>query len=436
MRIVHLVPGTGNFHCGACLRDHSLAKHIGVSSDHDMVLVPLYLPMVTDHEEMAEAPILLGGINLYLQQKAEIFRRTPRWLDRVLDSTVLLRRASDFAGMTSAHDLGTMTLSSFEGLDGHQRKEWRRLLKWLRDEGKPDVVSLSNGLLTGVARAIREEIGVPVIASFQGEDSFLDGLPEPYGQRSWDAYSRAAEDVDWFVAPSEFAGRDMASRLGLANGQWELVGNGIDMAGIRMREGLPRVPVIGFLSRMCPPKGLDTVVEAFLILRRRMDDVELRIGGAMTPEDRDFVLALKRRIAAAGAENAVRWLPNMTFKEKVSFLRSLTLLSVPSRFKEAFGLFLIEAMAAGVPVVQPRAGAFPEIVGNTGGGWIYDGEGAEALAAAWEEALSDDGEVSTRGKAGRSGVEARYTAGHMARGYASIVEKAVAKGVERAARIG
>ncbi|MEM7146148.1 MAG: glycosyltransferase family 4 protein [Verrucomicrobiota bacterium] len=412
------------------MRDHALARQLGADSDHEMVLVPLYLPMVGDHDAMTEAPILLGGINLFLQEKTGLFRKTPRWLDRLLDSQALLRRASEFAGMTSAHDLGTMTLSSFEGLAGHQGKEWRRLMQWLKDEGKPDVVSLSNGLLSGVAGAIREEVGVPVVASFQGEDSFLDGLPEPYAARSWEAYGEAASGVDRFIAPSRFAGEDMARRLGLEEGHWEVVSNGIEVDKIPLRERAPKEVTIGFLSRMCPPKGLETVVEAFLILRKRRAGVRLKIGGATTPEDRAFIEDLKARIAAAGAEGEVEWYPNMSFEEKVVFLQSLTILSVPSRFQEAFGLFLVEAMAAGVPVVQPRAGAFPEIVEATGGGWIYDGEGPEALAEAWDASLADDAELIRRGKAGRAGVEGSYTAGHMAKGYADVVEKAAAKGVE------
>jgi glycosyltransferase involved in cell wall biosynthesis len=402
-----------------------------------MVMVPLYLPMVNDHEALTEAPILLGGINLFLQQKAGLFRHTPRWFDRFLDSGRLLRRASDFAGMTSAHDLGAMTLSSFEGLDGVQGKEWRRLVSWVKAEGKPDVVSLSNGLLSGVAAAIREDVGVPVIASFQGEDSFLDGLPQSYAAQSWEAYGKAAAHVDRFIAPSRYAGEYMERRLGLRPDRWEVVANGIDCDDFTMGDGLPAPPVIGFLSRLCPPKGLETVVESFLLLRRRRGGggIRLHLGGAMTPEDKGFVSTLQARIEREGAGGDISWFPNMSFGGKQEFLRGLTLLSVPSRFPEVFGLFLIEAMASGVPVVQPRSGAFPEIVEGTGGGWIYDGQGAEVLADAWEASLSDEKEIARRGAAGRAGVERGYTAEGMAREYARIAEATVAKDVEGGAGI-
>ena len=85
MRIIHLTPGTGNFHCGSCLRDHAMVRALG-KVGHEMTLVPLYLPMVTDDEKAdSSAPLFLGGINMYLQQKFRFFRWTPKWLDRFFD---------------------------------------------------------------------------------------------------------------------------------------------------------------------------------------------------------------------------------------------------------------------------------------------------------------------------------------------------------------
>ncbi|MFV1995792.1 MAG: transposase [Verrucomicrobiales bacterium] len=159
MKILHLVPGTGNFHCGACLRDHALVKALQKDFGHEVTMVPLYLPLVLDEagagdEALASMPIFLGGVNLFLQEKAGIFRHAPRWMERLLDSKALLRGAAHFAGMTSARDLGEMTLSSFRAAEGRQVKEWRKLLDWIEGEGRPDVISLSNGLLIGIAKTL------------------------------------------------------------------------------------------------------------------------------------------------------------------------------------------------------------------------------------------------------------------------------------------
>ena len=101
---------------------------------HEMTLVPLYLPMVTDDEhEHTKAPLFLGGINMYLQQKFSFFRWTPKWIDRFFDRESLLMGLIEKAGMTRARDLGEMTVSSLKGTHGEQRKEVQKLLTWLTD---------------------------------------------------------------------------------------------------------------------------------------------------------------------------------------------------------------------------------------------------------------------------------------------------------------
>ena len=206
MRLVHLTAGTGSFFCGTCLRDHALVKALR-RLGHDALMVPLYLPLVLDDSgSREESPLFFGGINVYLQQKSAFFRHTPRWFDKLLDSPALLRQAGRRAGMTNPRELGEMTLSMIEGEHGHQAKELDKLVAWLVEQ-KPDVVCLSNSLLIGVARRVREELRVPIICSLQGEDAFLDSLPEPYRERCWQLAQERAADVDRFVAPSRYLQR-------------------------------------------------------------------------------------------------------------------------------------------------------------------------------------------------------------------------------------
>ena len=76
MRIALLVPGTGSFYCGSCLRDNALAREL-LRQGHDVTLVPIYTPTRTDEPNVSEERVLYGGINVYLQQKVPLFRRTP-----------------------------------------------------------------------------------------------------------------------------------------------------------------------------------------------------------------------------------------------------------------------------------------------------------------------------------------------------------------------
>lgn len=394
-------------------------------------MVPLYLPMVLDEEMPAKTPVFLGGVNLYLQQKIRMFRRAPRWVDRLLDSERILRAAAERAAMTRAEDLGEMTLSSFEGAEGKQAKEWRKLLAWIREVGCPDVVSLSNGLLIGIAKSVRREIGVPVVATLQGEDVFMEGLPEPYRTQCWDAFRKESEHVSRFVAVSRFYGGRMKERLGAEGGKLRVVHNGVDPAAFAPAGEPPDAPVIGYLARMCHGKGLHVLVRAFLMLKKKgsPSGLRLRIGGAKTSADENYVDGLRQEIEAAGCPDAVDWLPNLDGAAKREFLQSLSLLSVPAIYDEAFGLYLIEAMASGVPVVQPNRGAFPEIIEESGGGVLLRGEGGEeeSLAAGLEEVLLDEGKRLELGRRGREAVESKFNAAAMARNFTNVLEEAVAE---------
>jgi glycosyltransferase involved in cell wall biosynthesis len=422
MRIVHLTAGTGSFFCGTCLRDHALVKALR-RLGHDALIVPLYLPLVLDdsggHEE---SPLFFGGINVYLQQKSAFFRHTPRWLDDLLDSPALLRQAGRRAGMTNPRELGEMTFSMIEGERGRQAKELNKLVAWLIEQ-KPDVVCLSNSLLIGIARRVREELRVPIICSLQGEDAFLDTLSEPFRERCWQLVRERAADVDRFVAPSRYYGALMQERLRLAREKIVVVYNGINLEGFAPAGTLPKFPTVGFLARMCAEKGLDTLVEAFISLAPRVPDARLKIGGSKTDADHAFVNELTDRLEQAGIANAVRFLPNLTHAEKQQFLRGLTVLSVPTRGGEAFGLFVIESLASGVPVAQPNNGAFPELIELTGGGVLYAEGDADSLADSLERLLLDPAQAAELGRGGRQAVNARFTSDAMARNFDELFKQ-------------
>jgi glycosyltransferase involved in cell wall biosynthesis len=414
MKVVILTPGTGNFYCGATIRDSSLARGLRAAG-HDAVLVPLYLPLVIDEAPVGPAmPLFLGGINMFLQHKVPALGKCPRILMKHLDHWGLLRFASQFMGMTRIRDLGTMTVDSYRGLEGNQRSEWLRLLKWLKGED-PDVVILSNGLLAGVASGIREVLPdtVKVIVTLQGEDSFLDTLPEPYRSESWAAFRQSASFVDHFVAVSEYCKGRMAAALELPAGRILRIYAAIDTERYPVRGARPMVPAIGFLARQCKGKGLDTLVDAFIEVRRRGVHAQLSITGTSTRADKKFLASLKAKLGEAGFSDAVRFTSNITFQEKIEFLHHLSVLSVPATYGEAFGLYTAEAMACGVPLVQPRHGPFPEIVEGTGGGLLVDPDDVGALADAFQELLGDATFQDRLSRRARQGAIEKFDLSHM-----------------------
>ncbi|HYP53355.1 MAG TPA: hypothetical protein VEQ42_07435, partial [Pyrinomonadaceae bacterium] len=179
MRILQITAGAAQMYCGSCLRDNALASEL-IRRGHDVVLVPIYTPTLTDERNVSSGRVFFGGISVYLEQHSAVFRHTPRWLDRLWDSTAALRLASRRSIPTSPKLLGELTISMLRGEDGNQRKELDKMLDWLRREPPFDIVSLPYTLLIGLAKPIREALKRPVFCTLQGEDLFLEGLQESY----------------------------------------------------------------------------------------------------------------------------------------------------------------------------------------------------------------------------------------------------------------
>jgi glycosyltransferase involved in cell wall biosynthesis len=427
MRIVTLTPGTGNFFCGNCLREQALAVALR-KRGHDVTLVPMYLPRVTEDGEEAGGgdgvPIFFGGVTCYLEQKCACFGRMPRWLDRALNAPALLKQLARFSGMTRARELGEMTLSMLRGEEGRQAVELAKLITWLKTQPRPDAIGLSSLLLVGLARRLGAAFHAPVICTMQGEDAFLDSLPEPYRQRCWQLVTERGADVARFVTGSRYYRDLICARTGWSNERVAIVPNGITLDGFGPGTP-PAIPTIGFLARMIEGKGLGILVDAFLELRKRnrVPEVRLRLAGTTTPADQRYIRRQKEKLAAAGLTDAVDWLPNVSRADKIAFLQGLTVLSVPATYGESYGLYLIEAWACGVPVVQPRHAAFPELMAATGGGVLCEPNNPTALADALETLLLDPARARALGAKGRLAVEQGYSAERMAQHVEEALER-------------
>jgi glycosyltransferase involved in cell wall biosynthesis len=428
LRIVQITPGAGKMYCGACLRDNALVtalRRLG----HVAVMAPLYLPLTLDEEDQTSGvPFFFGGINVYLDQQSASFRKAPAWLHRLLASRALLEMASGAAGRAEVADLGELVLSMLRGDEGNQARELDDLIAWLRVE-KPGVVCLSNALLAGLARKIRAELRVPVVCTLQGEDFFLDSLPEPHRLMAWRVIAQRAVDVDLFIAPSRYFAARMTERLGIPAERMKIVPNGINLEGYERRapaEAQPGPPVLGYFARMCREKGLDQLTEAFIRLKKRdgLGDLKLRVGGSCGPTDQIVVAAARDALADAGVLGDAEFCPNLSRSEKLAFFQTLSVFSVPATYGEAFGLFVIEAMASGVPVVQPDHGAFAELIGATGGGILCRANDPEALAAALESLLRAPERARALGRAGQAAVRERFNVDVMARAVAAICREA------------
>jgi glycosyltransferase involved in cell wall biosynthesis len=430
MRIVQITPSAGDsFYCENCLRDAALVKAM-MALGHDVLMVPLYLPLSIEQDKPGPvSPIFFGGVNVYLQQKLSLFRKTPRWLDRWLDSPRLLTWVGRMAGLTSAKDLGQTTISMLRGEKGRQIKELKRLVDWLETQSeKPDVVCLSNILLIGLARSIKQRLGVPVVCLLQDEEGFLDGLPSPYAEQAWQIVTERAGDVDLFIAVSRYYANVMRRRLKIDPDRIKVAYTGISLAGYESRQVRPDVPTIGYLSQMCPGKGLDTLVDAFIELKKNeeLSNIKLRVTGGKSAGDKAFINGLRQKLSSHGLLNDVEFLEEFDFEAKLAFLQTISVLSVPEKMPVACGLYVLEALAAGVPVVQPAHGVFPELLEIIGGGVLYEPNNTAALAAALEPLLLEMEHAQQLGEQGRKAVHEKFnieqTARDLMRIYAEVID--------------
>ncbi len=419
MRIVQLTPGSGDqFYCENCLRDAALARALRAQGA-DLLLVPMYLPLSLDRAEPLErTEVFFGGVGVYLRQKSALFCRAPRWLDRLLDSGLLLRAAGRRAGLTNARQLGEMTLSMLRGPRDRQAKEIDRLAEFLsQPENRPDVVVLSNLLLAGLARPIKDRLGCKLVCLLQDEDGFVDGLGEPWSRQVWDQMARLVPLFDCFISVSHYYAKVMQQRLPIPSQKIEVIPPGLEVS-LYQPAGPADKPTIGFLGRMSEENGFDWLEELMKILIKSEGlDVHLRICGGMSSVDKKRVEGIMRGFAGEGLSARVKLENDFRWEVRHRTLQRLTLLCSPSKTAPAYAMNVLEAMACGVPFAAPNHGVYPEWAQLTGAGVLYEPNTVSRLIEAVRPLLDDPAQCRRLGENGRRAVlehfDIQKTAGRM-----------------------
>jgi glycosyltransferase involved in cell wall biosynthesis len=416
MRLLYLTAGAADMYCGSCLRDNALAAALK-GRGHDVVLMPIYTPTRTDEPNVSESRVFFGGISVYLQQHVPLLRRTPALLDRLWDAEPVLRLASKRQIKVDPSLLGRMTVSMLRGTDGNQAKEIDKLQQWLAGEPRFDVVNLPFALLIGLARPLRERLKVPIACTLQGEDLFLEQLGEPWRADALALIRRAVADVDLFIAVSDYYRTFMTTYLGIDPARIRTVPLGISMEGHAPRPPRRTPPwTIGYFARIAPEKGLHVLADAYRRLRERTADIPMRLlaGGYLLEEHRGYFADITRRMGQWGLGAEFRYAGSPDRPGKIALFREMDVFSMPATYDEPKGLSVLEAMANGVPVVQPRRGAFPEIIERTGGAVLVPPDDPERLAEALHALLTDRDRAAALGAAGAAGVRRHYDVAHMA----------------------
>jgi glycosyltransferase involved in cell wall biosynthesis len=414
MKITYITAGAAGMFCGSCMHDNTLVAAL-TRLGHDALLVPTYTPVTTDEPNVSTPRVFFGGINVYLQQKLGLFRHTPWFLDRLLDAPPLLRWVSRFAVKTQAQQLGELTVSMLQGEHGHQKKEIDKLVGYLAEEIKPEIVNLTNALLSGMVHDLKRRLRVPILCSLQGDDIFLESLPEPYRKQSLDLIRAHCREFDGFLSTSGYYADFMTGYFGIPRERIHVVWPGLNLAG----HGGPRPQqerpfTIGYFARICSEKGLHLLVDAFRLFKQTpgTEAARLHVSGWLGENNRAYFEEQQKRLKSWGLADFFRHVDAPDHASKVSFLQGLDVLSVPTTYREPKGLYVLEALANGVPVVQPRHGSFPELVEATGGGILVTPEDPADLAAGLRRLFED---AALRGELARKGKEAVHGRFHARR---------------------
>ena len=426
MKIVYLITGSGgSFYCGNCYRDMLYLKAIRKVPGISASAIPLYLPPdKTNIESGLDKNVFFGAISMYIREKVPFLRNMPAFFDKILDAAPLLKLAANQAGTTRTDGLEEMTINMIEGDNAFRKNEVDRLVRYLTRDGKPDIVHLSNALILGLARQLKKRMNVKIVCSLLNEDDWIDEMVEPFKSKAWKMIATEAKHVDNFVTPSNYYKELFISRTGLGGNNIHVVPLGIEPEEFLHSIKESEHPAIGYFCRVSYLNGFDKLVDAFIRLKsEQYPGLTLHVCGGFTGDDKPFIASQIKKIRDHGFKSAVRIYPEFQGNKKLEFFNNVDVISVPVRKHDGYGLYILEANGAGVPVVQPATGAFPEILKTTMGGITYSPDNAEELATALASLLDNKVLREQYGSHGKSGVLEKLSLEQMSLGLSSVYNK-------------
>jgi glycosyltransferase involved in cell wall biosynthesis len=424
MKIVYLITGSGgSFYCGNCYRDMIYLRAIRKVPGITATAIPLYLPPdETNIETGLDTNVFFGAITMYLREKVPFLRNMPVFLDKFFDSAPMLKMASHRAGTTRTEGLEDMTLSMIKGENAFPEKELQRLINYLTKDGKPDIIHLSNALIIGLARQLKKRLDVKIVCSLLNEDDWIDEMVEPYQSKAWKLISQEAVNVDTFITPSRYYKELFISKTGISGDNFHIIPLAIDAGDLNIIRKRDNYPALGYFCRINSQNGFDKLVDAFIELKtgNSLPGLTLHVSGGYTGDDKSFIAEQIKKIKTHGLKSFIRIYPEFQGNSKQEFFSNIDIMSVPVRKHDGYGLYILEANAAGIPVVQPATGAFPEIIEKTMGGITYSLDTVTELSANLLKLFNNRDLLAQLGKNGRENVNRELSLDKMSDGLSEV----------------
>jgi glycosyltransferase involved in cell wall biosynthesis len=431
MKIVYLITGSGgSFYCGNCYRDMIYLRAIRKVPGTIATAIPLYLPPdETADESGLDKNVFFGAISMYLREKVPFLRNMPMFIEKLVDSGPMLKMAASRSGTTRTEGLEDMTLNMIKGENAFPEKELDRLIEYLIKDGKPDIIHLSNALIIGLAHHLKKRLNVKIVCSLLNEDDWIDEMAEPFQSKAWQLISREAVNVDAFITPSVYYRELFKLKTGVNTDNFNVIPLAIDSGNLDIKRNNNHSPALGYFCRINSQNGFDKLVDAFIYLKKenKIPDLTFHITGGFTGDDKPFIAEQIKKIKQNGLKSFVRIYPEFQGNSKEEFFSNIDIMSVPVRKHDGYGLYILEANAAGIPVVQPDTGAFKEILEMTKGGVPYSPDSVEDLSAALIQLFSDDKLRVKLGENGKENVNKKLSLEKMAEGLSMVYNELINK---------
>ncbi len=430
MRILYLVGGNDIIAGGATVRDAAFVRGL-VDAGHDVEAVSLFGPASLEGET--------GPSRLFKPLGNNTLRRLfPRLSQMPSALASLVRNPRPVVNMTSLAVMGKrvdprgpLAVSMLSGANKVQRREFMRLMEYLQRNPEPvDVAILANTLLSGLAEAIHSNLGCPIICLSQGSDRVIEALDEPYRSDARKLVRKNARLLRTVVSTSRYFAIRATEAMALPASRIKVVSPGVDAdalanAGPRRREPF----TIGYMAPIRKEKGLDILVDAVdSLIKDTAIQPMLWISGKV--EDERYWNRLHRRLENHHLKHHHKIFGTLGGKDRQTFMEGLSAFVVSSREPESRATYLLEAMAAGVPVVGPASGIIPEIFQHANGGLLVSSEApAWMFAQALELLAAMPDTADELGRAGSMGVREYFSVECAARALVDIIEEAIGPGL-------